>query len=128
MSAVNRVRKLLDQVDKRAVGDLNLLNTKGSDRQKLQALNQKIVDAKCKASEEVVLKATGRAIERVLGLGLYFQGQPDYMVRLRTGSVGVVDDIVEREVPEQKDGGEEEELPESRIRKASVVEVAVTLK
>ncbi len=76
--------------------------------------------------EAVVLKGTNRAIEKVLGLGLYFQGQDDCMVRLKTGSVGVVDDIVQEE---EEDGEEEgEEVPESRVRKVSVVEVAVTLK
>ena len=87
---------------------------------------------KGKGREEVVLKATNRAIENVLGLALYFQGQDDCTVRLRTGSVGVVDDVVERDGV--VDGGgegeeeEEEELPESRVRNCSVVEAAITLK
>jgi len=50
------------------------------------------------------------------------------MVRLRTGSVSVVDDIVQEEEEGGVEEGEGEELPESRIRKISVVEVAVTLK
>ena len=83
---------------------------------------------KKKDPEAVVLKGTNRAIEKVLGLGLYFQKQDDCMVRLRTGSLGVVDDIVQ----EEEEGGEEDvvggEVPESRVRKISVVEVAVTLK
>ena len=88
------------------------------------------VDGKGKGREEVVLKATNRAIENVLGLALYFQGQDDCTVRLRTGSVGVVDDVVERDgvVDGGGEGEEEEELPESRVRKCSVVEVAITLK
>ena len=81
-----------------------------------------------KKPEAVVLKATNRAIENVLGLALYFQGQEDCIVRLRTGSVGVVDDIVEKEGDEALGQEEAEELPESRVRKCSVVEVAVTLK
>ena len=77
----------------------------------------------------MVLKGTNRAIEKVLGLGLYFQRQDDCMVRVRTGSVGVVDDIVQEEEEEGgEEGAEGEELPESRVRKVSVVEVAVTLK
>ena len=76
--------------------------------------------------ETVVLKASGRAIERVLSLGLYFQGQGDLWVRVRTGSVGVVDDVVveERGGDEGKEG-EEVEVPETRIRRTSVVEVVV---
>ena len=71
-----------------------------------------------------MLKATGRAIERALGMALYLQGQPDCAVRIKTGTVGVVDDVIED--AEQK-RERSEELPESRIRKTSVVEVAITL-
>ena len=81
-----------------------------------------------KEPEAVVLKGTNRAIEKVLGLGLYFQRQDDCMVRLRTGSVGVVDDIVQDEEEGREEEEDGEELPESRVRKVSVVEVAVTLK
>ncbi|KAK5070702.1 hypothetical protein LTR16_009311 [Cryomyces antarcticus] len=47
-----------------------------------------------KDPEEVVLKATGKAIEKALNLGLFFQGQEDCKVRIRTGSVAAIDDIV----------------------------------
>ena len=115
-------------------------------------------------AEEVVVKGSGKAIEKVLQLAVWFQGQEDVKVVLRTGSVGAIDDIeiveerkgekqkskeknsVEDEVmgeagepdrdEEGKDDeveeGEEEggmdELPESRIRFTSVVEVGVTLR
>ena len=105
------------------------MNGKGNDKQKLKALREKTNSAgKGKESEAVVLKGTNRAIEKVLGLGLYFQRQDDCMVTLRTGSVGVVDDIVQEEEEGGEEEGEEEEVPESRVRKISVVEVAVTLK
>lgn len=89
-------------------------------------MTESVEKMKDKKTEEVVLKATGRAIEKVLGLGLYFKGQPDCMVRIRTGGVGVVDDIV----AEHSDGDaeEEEDLPETRVRRTSIVEVAVTLR
>ena len=105
------------------------MNGKGTDKQKLMALREKTnpVENK-KEAEAVVLKGTNRAIEKVLELGLYFQRQDDCMVRLRTGSVSVVDDIVQEEEEGGVEEGEGEELPESRIRKISVVEVAVTLK
>ncbi|KAK3172541.1 hypothetical protein OEA41_005863 [Lepraria neglecta] len=133
ISAVKRVRKLLSLVDERATPKISLVNSKMSDRQKLRMLSERSnsVDGKGKGREEVVLKATNRAIENVLGLALYFQGQDDCTVRLRTGSVGVVDDVVERDglVDGEGEGEEEEEeLPESRVRKCSVVEVAITLK
>ena len=103
------------------------------------------------------MKATNKAIENVLGLALFFQGQEDCRVRLKTGSVGVVDDIVEVEKPKVKgktagtlqelgdaekteerpaeaeedvdsDEQEEEELPETQVRRVSMVEVGISLR
>ncbi|KAL2037898.1 hypothetical protein N7G274_009373 [Stereocaulon virgatum] len=128
ISAVKRVRKLLSHIDERATPKTSLVNSKMSDKQKLGKLSEQVV--KDKKPEPVVLKATNRAIENLLGVGLYFMGQDDCVVRIRTGSLGVVDDVVLREgVEDGEEGeGEQEEVPESRVRKCSVVEVAVTLK
>ena len=133
---MKRVRKLLDQIDKRAVGAVDLINSKSSDQSKLRKLEEKVAAAKAKrrkqVPEEVVLKATNRAIEKALGLGCFFQGQGDVRVRIRTGTVGVVDDIIEEEgevggdVDVEMEEGEE--LPEARVRHLSFVEVAITLK
>ena len=114
------------------MGKVDLLNGKGSEKQTLRRLGERHNTSTGKDPEEVVLKATSRAIQNVLGLALYFQGQNDCRVRLRTGTVGVVDDIVKSDIrqrPEKEEGEDEEgELPESRVRKASFVEVAITLK
>lgn len=116
------------------MGKISLVNGKGSDKQKLRKLGERNNAPTGKEPEEVILKATGRAIQNVLGLALFFQGQDDCRVRLRTGTVGVIDDIVESgmpkgpEIEEGVDEEEEEELPESRVRKASFVEVAITLR
>ena len=114
------------------MGKVDLVNGKGSDKEKLRKLSERHNTSTGKEPEEVVLKATSRAIQNVLGLALFFQGQDDCRVRLRTGTVRVIDDIVESEMPrgsQMKEGqDEEEELPESRVRKASFVEVAITLK
>ena len=114
------------------MGKIDLVNGKGSDKQKLRKLGEKQNTSTGKESEEVVLKATSRAIQNVLGLALFFQGQDDCRVRLRTGTVGVIDDIVKPEMPKgpemEEEEDEEEELPESRVRKASFVEVAITLR
>ena len=111
------------------MGKIDLVNDKGSDKQKLRKLGERNNASTGKETEEVVLKATGRAIQNVLGLALFFQGQDDCRVQLRTGTVGVVDDIVESGMPrgsENEEGeDEEEELPESRVRKASFVEVSI---
>lgn len=114
------------------MGKIDLVDGKGSDKQKLRQLGERTTTSASKEPEEVVLKATNRAIQNVLGLALFFQGQDDCRVRLRTGTVSVVDDIVESEIPKGAVTGEAEdeegELPESRVRKASFVEVAITLK
>lgn len=69
--------------------------------------------------EEVVIKGTGKAIEKVLQLALYWQGQRDVKVEVRTGSVGAVDDVV------SKDG--EDVGENSRVRRVSCLEIGVRL-
>ena len=44
-------------------------------------------------TEEVMLKATGKAIQKCLELGLWFQQREEYRVRLETRSVAAIDDI-----------------------------------
>lgn len=122
MSAVKRVEKLLRLADKRAVqaattnakqqgphkggkrkrgadGDENLGIAEEMERVKRDKRRQgggmnggeETVDG---VGEEVVLKGTGKAIHRVLELALWFQQrEQEYVVRLRTGSVGAIDDI-----------------------------------
>lgn len=99
-----------------------------------------------------MLKGTGKAIERVLGLAIFLQREEDLRVWVRTGTVGVVDDVVVRErrvggggkgrggekggKEHEEEGGERggkekeegQDVPESWVRKASMVEVVVTLR
>ena len=90
-----------------------MVNGRGTDKQKLRALGEKNAAGTEKEPEEVILKATNRAIERALGFALFFQGQDDCQVKIKTGSAGVVDDIIEDEQPmpdkrkstKQKKGG-----------------------
>ena len=84
--------------------------------------------------EEVVMKASGKAIARLLNLGMWFQEQEGgarYRVRVRTGGVGAVDDIVVDDDRDQSGKGEKadarERLPETRIRRVPTVEVGVSL-
>lgn len=159
------MRSLLTLIDKRAVGKSDLIDGKGSDKSKLKTIEKALESRKGKGTEEVTLKGTGRAIEKVLALGLYFQGQDDCRIRLRTGTVGVIDDIVEEEFspaveatsetafnekealstngsadigvqnpPHSTSDGdvgkvevEEDDLPETQIRKLGVMEVGISL-
>ena len=107
--------------------------SKNNDKQRLHHIIEKMNQPKIKEPEEVVLKATNRAIEKVLGLALYFQGQDDCKVRLKTGTVSVVDDIIVSDdatssKEDDEAGADVEDLPESRVRKATVVEAAISLK
>ncbi|RPB19463.1 hypothetical protein L211DRAFT_766015, partial [Terfezia boudieri ATCC MYA-4762] len=65
ISAVKRVRKILSPMER---GEL--------------------------VGEGVVLKATGKAINKCLSLGVYFMKDDRVAVRVGTGSVDAVDDVV----------------------------------
>ncbi|KAI1468401.1 Rpp20 subunit of nuclear RNase MRP and P-domain-containing protein [Daldinia caldariorum] len=78
---------------------------------------------------EVVVLGTGRAIQKVVEVAMFFQKQQDCVVRLKSGSVGAVDDVVmegegEEEEEEEEWGGEGEE----RIRMMSSLEASIKLK
>jgi ribonuclease P/MRP protein subunit POP7 len=97
--------------------------------------------------EEVVVKGTGKAISKVVSVAAWFQDEGNgkgVRVRLRTGSVGAVDDVVpvEKKVKKLKEGkgdeaegggaedgdGEEEEDPETQVRRVSCLEVGISLR
>jgi ribonuclease P/MRP protein subunit POP7 len=160
ISAVKRVRKLLNAIDKR---DTSKADPLGEGKESVSRKGKR-------EAEEVSLKATAKAIEKALNLAIFFQGQEDCRVRIKTGSVGVVDDIIEtkrgtkqgessntREGHSLKrkrsesdargknantcqatgepatemelgDGVEKEELPETQVRKTSMVEILICLR
>jgi len=143
ISAVKRVRKLLDVAEKRAVQSSKAQPlTKKARREQdgVRAAAEAMVDARGgRQNEAVLIKGTGRAIEKVLNLAVWFQSQVDCRVRFETGSVGAVDDIegfVQHESDTVAGAGKEEdpmeeervELPETRVRMTSVLEVAVSLR
>ncbi|GAB7353487.1 hypothetical protein MBLNU459_g3938t1 [Dothideomycetes sp. NU459] len=175
MSAVKRVQKLLHQVEARAAQ--SAAATTGSRKRKYGASEEGDRIAQTAAAlaaqqqhnkdrdqqREVVMKATGKAIEKALGLALWFQQREGFGVRIETGSIGAIDDIVPVEGGSRGDGNDEDEksarmsegvdgdadmddadadgrnaerstteaaqpedeIPETRIRYASTIEVAV---
>jgi len=165
MSAVKRVQKLLQQAEKRNVQAVAAQvkqsrrkqgrggKGKGDETEEVAArlAESKRAGAEAEAREVVLIKGTGRAIAKALEVGLWFQQREEFGIQIRTGSVGAVDDIVEKDEDGQltegdgedkmelykdaeiadndhKDGDEqEEEVPESRIRYTSVVEIGVSL-
>ena len=120
MSAITRARKLLSLIEKRGAAS-------AAGTQRNQQSNKAL-------EEEVVLKGSGKAIAKVLEMAVFFQGDQTkggpYKVRIRTGGVGAVDDVVMDDGGGDGEGkGEQgEELEESRVRRVPVVEVGVSLK
>ena len=55
-----------------------------------------------------MVKGTGKAVSKVMEVGAWFlQREGEFVVRIRTGSVGAVDDV---EVPEGRDVDDEEKM------------------
>lgn len=175
MSAVKRVEKLLHLSDKRLVQSATTIaqdrqyrkrRRGGGDGDDIEAIAEAAEEQKrnhkrrktgaeeeSAAAEEIVLKGTGKAIPKVMELGVWFQQREEvYSVRVVTGSVSSIDDVeYEREVEEEtggQAGAEREEthvngggekdasanavektfVSEARIRKVSVLEVHVSLR
>lgn len=128
MSAVRRVRSLLQQVDKRAAQSSNDKSGQSNDRI-LSAARQGIEGSR---NEVVTIKGTGRAIEKVLNLAAWFnqrQQEEGVKVRLMTSSTTAIDDIEYDEAILAEAGVEmdDQDFPESRLRHASVLEVRISL-
>lgn len=113
ISAVKRVKQFLREIEKRAMQSLGVdgvinrnANGKNGDRE-LQIKLGQVSDKLEKDKEEVLVKASGRAIEQALRIGEWFRHREDEMlcnVEVRTGSVSVVDDIVEVEAIDEPAG------------------------
>jgi ribonuclease P/MRP protein subunit POP7 len=136
ISNIKRIRKYLQQIEARASASHPISLSRNSAGQVLKDIEAGIVNGKGSGErgkgdnglggkegkvgvrdEEVIVKATGKAIERCLQVGLWAMQQEDLRVEVRTGSVGAVDDVVE-------EGGE----VESRVRRVSCLEVRVGLR
>ena len=115
---VKRAEKLLALAEKREVQSATTLvgqrkqkgrGKRGRGNDDILAIAEVVESRKQNASkgagetvrEEVVLKGTGKAVQKCLEFGLWFQQRPErFEVSLRTGSVGAIDDIeVDEEAP-----------------------------
>jgi ribonuclease P/MRP protein subunit POP7 len=137
MSTVRRVRSLLHQIDKRSAQSAS---SRAATKQKrdriLAAAMMGVGDA---GREEVTIKGSGRAVDKVLSLAAWFgerEKEEGVKVRLQTGSVWAIDDIVAGEderiakdaMDQDLDVDEIEDIPESRLRQISVLEVKISLR
>jgi ribonuclease P/MRP protein subunit POP7 len=125
MSAVKRVQRLLKEAEKRATAKIDLLNNKVSEKEKFERLAKGVEALK---KEEVFIKATGRAIDKAMSVGKWFGEKEGHDIKVKTGSILVVDDIVEdkelrekqRRAKAQKEkvGQGEAELPNDPVTAA----------
>jgi hypothetical protein len=149
MSAIKRIRSTLSQISKRrsqsifaAASNSQTRNSRPKDK----ILAAAVADAHSRESQRdgegecVLVKGTGRVVEKVLGVAGFFQDNAEkegVWVRIGTDSVWVIDDV---EVVEGDDGGgdggtdldkekeEVEDVPETRLRQVSVLDVKIGLR
>lgn len=135
MSAVKRVQKLLRLAERRAMAPLLGAGKRRHPYHHQQAGKGGDVLEKCRAKlreEKVLIKATGRAIEKALSVGRWFEegkggGGEEYEVVVRTGSVCVVDDIVEEDVSISDQEDEEGEDEEGEEEEGGSVDPDITM-
>jgi ribonuclease P/MRP protein subunit POP7 len=147
MSAIKRIRSSLSQISKRRTQSIfaSASNSQHrNSRPKDKILAAAVADAQSRENlkdgegECVLVKGTGRVVEKVLSVAGFFQDnakKEGAWVRIETGSVWVIDDV---EVVGGDDGGGEmgvddkgddvEEVPETRLRQVSVLEVRIGLR
>ncbi|KAL9054973.1 MAG: hypothetical protein Q9162_003828 [Coniocarpon cinnabarinum] len=122
-SAVKRIEKLLRPIEQRHN------QTELSRQKKLKGRRGQYLPPPSPTDigvEEVVVKATGKAIDNAMQVALFLQSKNDLAIKIRTGSATSIDDITPNE--EQENVDDADELPESRLRQISVIEIGVTLK
>lgn len=154
MSALKRVKQLLRKVEQRDT-QAELHQARRNRRRPTQVPMTKQTNDE---SEPVYVKATGKAIDKALQLALHLQMQQDLRVKVKTGSVDAIDDLVVKEddvlLPaeslnearssgmdlDQPDGDANgksmlthnaediSDLPEARVKHASVLILEVSLR
>lgn len=166
MSAVKRVEKLLSLADKRDVQAATTQAQKNKRKRRrddeedeVMAIARGVEEGREKkrrvagaSGEQVLVKGTGKAVGKVMEIGVWFLQRDDFEVKIKTGSVGAVDDVEVAEVGDDgEDAGEDkmdvdqaeagaeksgngevkkdvEAVSGARIRYLSVLEVAVSLR
>lgn len=127
MSAVKRVKKFLHEIEKRALqsADVSGAFERNTGREgELECRLRETSERLQKSAEEVLVKASGRAMEQALRVGEWFRSKEQEVmckVEVRTGSVGVVDDIVELE--EHSDAAEDKD--EAQLMEAEATQLVV---
>ncbi|KAI9050270.1 hypothetical protein LZ554_005438 [Drepanopeziza brunnea f. sp. 'monogermtubi'] len=124
ISTVKRVRAYLSEIESRASGPLSIND---GPKELLKGIQNGVGgggSGRGKRGEEVLIKGTGRAIEKVVRMAAYWGGQSDVVVRVGTGSVGAVDDVVARGDGKGEEDAEDGE-GKSRVRRVGMNECLV---
>lgn len=131
MSLVRRVRKALEK----AGSQQQQRNGRGGQHQTLATRIAALNDARNKGGsnrsglcedglDDVVLVATGRAIQRAVEVGGFFTRERELVVLVRTRTLRAIDDVVVGGGDDEEDGeGEGED--QVRVRNLSCVEVGI---
>ncbi|KIW67391.1 hypothetical protein PV04_06650 [Phialophora macrospora] len=109
VAAIKRVKRYLASIEKRALQNAGAAVTRNGGHGPRAAV-VKANEALAETKEEVLVKASGRAMTQALRVGEWFRTHEKDMlcnVEVRTGSVSTVDDIVE--------GGEDDENEDEDI-------------
>lgn len=126
------MQKNLAAIQARSTGPVNLRHPS---KDVLQQVHEGVMASrkgkKDGAQEEVILKGTGKAIQKVLALAAWFQdeaqNQLGVKVVLRTSSVGAIDDVVHMDRDDKVEQKEENaDGDETRIRRVSCLEVGIS--
>ena len=126
------MQKNLSAIQARSTGPVNLRHPS---KDVLQQVHEGVMASrkgkKDGAQEEVILKGTGKAIQKVLALAAWFQdeaqNQLGVKVVLRTSSVGAIDDVVHMDRDDKVEQKEENaDGDETRIRRVSCLEVGIS--
>ncbi|RFU72695.1 ribonuclease p mrp, subunit pop7 [Trichoderma arundinaceum] len=118
MSVVKRTRKFLDKAlrsNASAAKNVSL-------HARVEALKR---DSGSETARGAVVSVmgTGKAIEKTLNVASWFEQQGDCIVKIRTRTIGTVDDVITEDTDDAfGDDGE------SRVRKLNCLEVAISLK
>jgi ribonuclease P/MRP protein subunit POP7 len=125
IAAVKRVKRYLTSIEKRALQNAGAAVTRKGGHGPRGAV-EKANEALAKNKEEVLVKASGRAMAQALHVGEWFRTHEKDMlcnVEVRTGSVSTVDDIVEGRGDDEnedadagKDDGEAAQAEEESLK------------
>ncbi|KAF3490917.1 uncharacterized protein GIQ15_00434 [Arthroderma uncinatum] len=99
MSVAKRVQKLLREAEKRATQSVRLGDKRKTGKDKLTELKDA---SEALRKEPVFIKATGRAIAKAMDVGKWFDETDGFTTKVKTGTVLVVDNIVQNEEAEDR--------------------------